>query len=69
MESLISIVLFIGFLYFMMRFGCGARGAGHACGHSSHGRHETGRRSRTSARSISQTGNHTTISVAPRKTA
>jgi hypothetical protein len=37
MESLISILLFVGFLYLMMRFGCGARMHGGGCGHSSHG--------------------------------
>jgi hypothetical protein len=35
MESLLSVLLFVGFLYLMMRFGCGAHMHG-GCGHSSH---------------------------------
>ena len=41
MESLFSILLFVGFLYLMMRFGCGAHMRGSGCGHSSH-RHNQG---------------------------
>ena len=37
MESILSILLFIGFLYLMMRFGCGAHIHRAGCGHSSHG--------------------------------
>lgn len=42
MESLFSVLLFIGFFYLMMRFGCGAHSTGGGCGHSSHhgNRHE-----------------------------
>ena len=36
MESFISVLLFIGFLYLMMRFGCGAHMHAGGCGHSSH---------------------------------
>ena len=39
MESLLSILLFVGVFYFMMRFGCGAHMRGGGCGHSSH-RHD-----------------------------
>jgi hypothetical protein len=35
MESIFSILLFIGFFYLMMRFGCGAHMHGGGCGHSS----------------------------------
>ena len=41
MESLISVLLFIGFLYLMMRFGCGAHMHAGGCGHSSHDREKT----------------------------
>ncbi len=36
MESLISLLLFVGFLYLMMRYGCGAHVHGEGCGHSGH---------------------------------
>ena len=36
MESLFSILLFVAFLYLMMRFGCGAHMRSGGCGHSSH---------------------------------
>ena len=45
MESLFSILLFIGFLYLMMRYGCGAHMHGGGCGHSSHGHSKTGENS------------------------
>lgn len=46
MEALITFLLFAGFFYFMMRFGCGAHavhghGGGHG-GHSGHGASEHG---------------------------
>ena len=41
MESLFSVLLFIGFFYLMMRFGCGAHMRGGGCGHSPH--HNDGR--------------------------
>ena len=37
MEGLFSLLLFAGFFYFMMRFGCGAH---MVHGHSGHGSHE-----------------------------
>jgi YHS domain-containing protein len=37
MESILSVLLFIGFLYLMMRFGCGAHIHRAGCSHSSHG--------------------------------
>jgi hypothetical protein len=36
MESRISILLFVGFLYLMMRFGCGGRMRSEGSGHESH---------------------------------
>jgi YHS domain-containing protein len=36
MESVVSVLLFVGFLYLMMRYGCGAHMYGGGCGHSSH---------------------------------
>jgi hypothetical protein len=35
-ESVISVLLFVGFLYLMMRYGCGAHMHGGGCGHSSY---------------------------------
>jgi hypothetical protein len=42
METVISILLFVGFLYLMMKYGCGAHIHGGACGHGSHHRNKTG---------------------------
>src|SRR2546421_2662157 len=36
MDSLLSILLFVAFLYLMMKYGCGARIHGGARGHASH---------------------------------
>jgi YHS domain-containing protein len=44
MESIISILLFVGFLYLMMKFGCGAHVHSGGCSHSSHHREKSGER-------------------------
>ena len=36
MESLLSVLFFVGFLYLMMRYGCGAHIHQGGCRHSSH---------------------------------
>jgi hypothetical protein len=35
-ESVLSTLVFIGFVYLMMRYGCGAHMHAGGCGHSSH---------------------------------
>ncbi len=55
MGSLLSILLFVGFFYLMMRFGCGAHAASGGCGgHASHGGHKTSEHSRTQDTSASK---------------
>jgi YHS domain-containing protein len=44
MESIISILLFVGFLYLMMKFGCGAHVHSAGCSHGSHHREKSGDR-------------------------
>jgi YHS domain-containing protein len=44
METIISILLFVGFFYLMMKFGCGAHVHGGGCGHGGHHRQGTGER-------------------------
>ena len=48
MEGLLTLLLFAGLFYFMMRFGCGAHAVhGHGSGgHSGHGSHPWARRSK-----------------------
>jgi YHS domain-containing protein len=41
MGSLISLLLFVGFFYLMMKYGCGAHVHGGGCGHSGHQQHKT----------------------------
>jgi YHS domain-containing protein len=38
MGTVISILLFVGFFYLMMKFGCGAHVHGGGCGHAGHHR-------------------------------
>jgi len=41
MNGLVTLLLFAGFFYLMMRFGCGAHAVhGHGGGHGGHGGHE-----------------------------
>src|SRR5438477_10887754 len=47
MGSLLSVLLFVGFFYLMMRYGCGAHAAGGGCGHGSHGNHKRNEQSGT----------------------
>ena len=42
MGTVISILLFVGFFYLMMKFGCGAHVHGGGCGHGGHHRQRTG---------------------------
>jgi len=44
MGTVISILLFVGFFYLMMKFGCGAHVHGGGCGHGGHHRQKTGER-------------------------
>jgi YHS domain-containing protein len=44
MGTVISILLFVGFFYLMMKFGCGALVHGGGCGHGGHHREKTGER-------------------------
>jgi hypothetical protein len=39
-DSILSVLLFIGLLYLMMRYGCGAHIHGGGCGHMSHHEHK-----------------------------
>ena len=36
MGSIISLLLFVGFFYLMMKYGCGAHARGGGCGHGRH---------------------------------
>jgi YHS domain-containing protein len=45
MESVLSLLLFVGFIYLMMRFGCGAHMRSGGCGHSSHHHDKAGQNS------------------------
>ena len=47
MEGLFSLLLFAGFFYFMMRFGCGAHMVHGHGGHAGHGRDTHGQASAT----------------------
>jgi hypothetical protein len=40
MGSIISLLLFVGFLYLMMKYGCGAHARGRGCGHGGHDQHK-----------------------------
>ena len=42
MGSIISILLFVGFFYLMMKYGCGAHVHGGGCGHGGHHGQKTG---------------------------
>jgi hypothetical protein len=49
-DSILSVLLFIGFLYLMMRYGCGAHIHGGGCGHMSHHDHKADERNETEKR-------------------
>jgi YHS domain-containing protein len=50
MESILSVLLFVGFFYLMMRFACGAHmRTGGGCGHSSHRHNQSGENKRDQA--------------------
>ncbi len=46
MGSIISLLLFVGFFYLMMKYGCGAHARGGACGHGGHHQHKAGEQPR-----------------------
>jgi YHS domain-containing protein len=47
MGSIISLLLFVGFFYLMMKYGCGAHARGAGCGHGGHHQQKAGEQTRS----------------------